>query len=78
MIHSELDNAANFDYTLMCFVPCRNLLNFAHNTFVVFVAFHDRTSDKSFNLNLFISDKLYLQNVSHNIRECQNSIWYGS
>ena len=38
-----------------------------HNV-VVFVAFHDVTSDKSFNLNLFISYKLYLENVSHKIR----------
>ena len=49
-----------------------NLLNLSSDDIAVvgavFVAFHDVTSDKSFNLNLFISDKLYLQNVSHTIR----------
>ena len=52
------------------FVKCANLwtLFILLCAFVIFLAFHDVTSDKSFNLNLFISDKHYLENVSHKIR----------
>ena len=47
----------------------RTFWTLPHIALVVFLAFHDVTSDKSFNLNLFISDKL--QFVSHKIRWCQ-------
>lgn len=45
----------------------KNLLNLCSYC-SCYISFHDVTSDKSFNLNLLISDKLYLQNVSHKIR----------